>query len=78
MFIAIVLLAIAASCVQSQTELTLPPLPYAYNILEPVLSEKLMHLHHDKHFQTYTTKSNAVLKSIVADPKSSEQLKNIS
>ncbi|KQU20578.1 superoxide dismutase [Bacillus sp. Leaf13] len=32
---------------------TLPPLPYAYNALEPTISEEIMYLHHDKHHQTY-------------------------
>ncbi|MBA9027251.1 MULTISPECIES: superoxide dismutase [Bacillaceae] len=32
---------------------TLPPLPYPYNALEPVISEEIMKLHHDKHHQTY-------------------------
>ncbi|MFD6442080.1 superoxide dismutase, partial [Peribacillus sp. NPDC060186] len=32
---------------------TLPPLPYAYNALEPTISEEIMRLHHDKHHQTY-------------------------
>jgi len=77
MFIAIILLAIVANCVQSQTELILPPLPYAYNAIEPVLSEHLMRLHHDKHHQAYTTKTNAALKAIVADEKSSQQLKDL-
>lgn len=77
MFAAFVLLAIAAGCVQSQTELPLTPLPYEYNALEPVLSEHLMHLHHDKHFKAYTTKTNDALKAIVADAKSPEQLKQL-
>jgi len=77
MFAAIVLLAIIAGCVQSQTELVLPPLPYAYNALEPVLSEHLMRLHHDKHHQAYTTKANDALKTLVADEKSTAQLKDL-
>jgi superoxide dismutase, Fe-Mn family len=32
---------------------TLPPLPYPYNALEPVISEEIMRLHHDKHHKTY-------------------------
>ncbi|TWI54656.1 superoxide dismutase [Halalkalibacter nanhaiisediminis] len=32
---------------------TLPPLPYAYNALEPYISEEIMRLHHDKHHQSY-------------------------
>ncbi|MFD1361246.1 superoxide dismutase [Lentibacillus salinarum] len=32
---------------------TLPPLPYAYNALEPYISEEIMRLHHQKHHQSY-------------------------
>ncbi|MGG0412821.1 superoxide dismutase [Peribacillus simplex] len=32
---------------------TLPPLPYAYDALEPTISREIMYLHHDKHHQTY-------------------------
>ncbi len=31
----------------------LPPLPYPYNALEPVLSEKAVTIHHDKHHKAY-------------------------
>lgn len=31
----------------------LPPLPYSYNALEPVISEEIMRLHHTKHHQSY-------------------------
>jgi superoxide dismutase, Fe-Mn family len=31
----------------------LPPLPYPYNALEPVISQDIMRLHHDKHHQSY-------------------------
>ena len=31
----------------------LPPLPYAYNALEPVIDEQTMILHHDKHHAGY-------------------------
>lgn len=31
----------------------LPPLPYAYNALEPWIDEKTMRIHHDKHHQSY-------------------------
>lgn len=31
----------------------LPPLPYAYNALEPYIDEKTMRIHHDKHHQSY-------------------------
>lgn len=32
---------------------SLPPLPYAYHALEPVISEEIMRLHHTKHHQSY-------------------------
>lgn len=32
---------------------TLPPLPYAYNALEPYIGEKTMIIHHDKHHKSY-------------------------
>lgn len=43
---------------------TLPPLPYAYDALVPYLSEEAMHLHHDKHHQTYVNNSNAALEGL--------------
>lgn len=38
-----------------------PPLPYAYNALEPYIDEKTMHLHHDRHLQTYVDNLNKTL-----------------
>ena len=40
---------------------TLPPLPYAYNALEPHIDEATMKLHHDKHHQAYVNKLNEAL-----------------
>ncbi len=39
----------------------LPPLPYAYNALEPTIDEKTMHLHHDMHHAAYVKNLNAAL-----------------
>jgi Fe-Mn family superoxide dismutase len=36
----------------------LPPLPYAYDALEPAIDAETMRLHHDKHHATYVAKLN--------------------
>ncbi len=40
---------------------TLPPLPYAYDALEPYIDTETMHLHHDKHHAAYVNKLNEAL-----------------
>jgi Fe-Mn family superoxide dismutase len=39
----------------------LPPLPYAYDALEPYFDAETMHLHHDKHHQAYVNNLNATV-----------------
>ncbi len=52
-----------------------PPLPYAYNALEPHIDDQTMHLHHDKHHAAYVTNLNAaVAKHPGLDKKSPEEL----
>jgi Fe-Mn family superoxide dismutase len=47
----------------------LPNLPYDYDALEPVIDEETMHLHHEKHHNTYVINLNAALeKHPEADP----------
>jgi Fe-Mn family superoxide dismutase len=41
---------------------TLPPLPYAYDALEPHIDEETMRLHHDKHHQSYVDGLNKAEK----------------
>ncbi len=40
---------------------SLPDLPYAYNALEPFVSEAQLRLHHDKHHAAYVNGANAIL-----------------
>jgi superoxide dismutase, Fe-Mn family len=40
----------------------LPPLPYAYDSLEPHIDAKTMELHHDKHHAAYVKNLNTALK----------------
>ncbi|HOI71115.1 MAG TPA: superoxide dismutase [Methanobacterium sp.] len=40
----------------------LPDLPYAYNALEPYISEEQLTIHHDKHHKTYVDAANGILK----------------
>lgn len=40
----------------------LPPLPYAYNALEPYIEKEIMELHHKKHQQAYVDGLNAALQ----------------
>ena len=42
---------------------SLPPLPYAYNALEPHIDEQTMRIHHDKHHGAYVNNLNAALES---------------
>lgn len=44
------------------TEFTLPPLPYAYDALEPHIDKMTMEIHHDKHHQAYVTNLNKAVK----------------
>ena len=36
----------------------LPPLPYAFDALEPTIDARTMEIHHDKHHQAYVTNLN--------------------
>jgi len=54
---------------------SVPPLPYAYNALEPNIDEQTMQIHHDKHHAAYVTNLNAALeKEPSLQSKSIEEL----
>jgi Fe-Mn family superoxide dismutase len=42
---------------------TVPPLPYDYGALAPVIDEQTMKLHHDKHHQAYVDNLNKAMES---------------
>jgi len=42
----------------------LPELKFAYNALEPVIDEKTIIIHHDKHHQAYLDKFNAAVEKM--------------
>lgn len=44
----------------------LPPLPYAYDALEPHIDEQTMRLHHDKHHLSYVNGLNTALEKLAA------------
>ncbi len=41
----------------------LPPLPYAYDALEPHIDARTMEIHHTKHHQAYITNANKALEA---------------
>jgi Fe-Mn family superoxide dismutase len=53
--------AAAAPAAAPTGPFTLPPLPYAYDALEPYFDADTMHLHHDKHHQAYVNNLNAAV-----------------
>jgi Fe-Mn family superoxide dismutase len=42
---------------------TLPPLPYAFDALEPYIDAKTMEIHHDKHHAAYVNNLNKALET---------------
>ena len=44
----------------------LPPLPYAFDALEPHLDARTMEIHHDRHHQAYITNLN---KAVADQPE---------
>jgi superoxide dismutase, Fe-Mn family len=58
---------------------SVPPLPYAYDALEPHIDKATMEFHHDKHHQAYVDKANAALEGTpLADAPIEDVLKDLS
>ena len=58
---------------------SVPPLPYAYDALEPHIDKATMEFHHDKHHQAYVDNANAALQGTdLADAPVEEVLTSLS
>lgn len=53
---------------------TLPPLPYAFNALEPHIDAQTMQIHHDKHHQAYVDNLNKAIAGTENENKSLQEL----
>jgi Fe-Mn family superoxide dismutase len=57
---------------------SVPPLPYAYDALEPHIDKATMEFHHDKHHQAYVDKVNAALEGTpLADAPIEDVIKDL-
>ncbi|PPS43319.1 superoxide dismutase [Chroococcidiopsis sp. TS-821] len=67
--------ALAAETPSRSGSFELPPLPYAYNALEPHIDAATMRFHHDRHHATYVKNLNAAIeKHPQLKGRSAEQL----
>jgi Fe-Mn family superoxide dismutase len=58
---------------------SVPPLPYAYDALEPHIDKATMEFHHDKHHQAYVDKVNQALEGTpLADTPIEDVLRDLS
>jgi Fe-Mn family superoxide dismutase len=49
---------------EAEMPITLPPLPYPYEALEPYISRRTLEFHHGKHHKTYVDKTKALAKVV--------------
>ena len=55
----------------------LPPLPYAFDALEPYIDAQTMQIHHDKHHAAYVKNLNAAVAKLPAGKGDSASLDNL-
>lgn len=48
-------------------QITLPPLPYCYEALEPFISRTTLAVHHNEHHKSYVAKTKALAKEVWLD-----------
>src|ERR1035438_6740304 len=53
---------------------TVPPLPYAFDALEPNIDALTMEIHHDKHHGAYVTNLNNAVKGTEWENKTIEEI----
>lgn len=64
----------APAAAPSEPSLTLPPLPYAQNALEPYISGNTLSFHHGKHHKAYFDKTNTLVEGTPFKGKPLEQI----
>jgi len=63
-----------ATAATASTPLSLPPLPYAENALEPVISAKTLSFHYGKHHKTYVETTNKLIVGTELADRSLEEI----
>lgn len=63
---------------QPLVKVTLPELKFNYSALEPVLSSKLLEIHHKKHHQAYVNNLNAAIEQFECKLSYIQRLESIS
>lgn len=67
-----------AFSIMPEPAFVLPPLPYAYDALEPFIDKLTMEIHHDKHHKAYVDKLNSVdVKSFDLNVSDEEKCKKV-
>src|SRR3954453_6855889 len=59
---------------ETQMPYELPPLPYAYDALEPTIDARTMEIHHGKHHQAYVDNLNKALEGTPWDGRPLEDV----
>jgi superoxide dismutase, Fe-Mn family len=65
---------VTAESKTARSKITLPPLPYAHQALEPYMSRETLDYHYGKHHQAYVDKVNALIAGTPQQDMTLEQL----